>query len=136
MVVHSGRLWVELFVSQGQIEASFMGVVWFATIYPASFEKHQLGAKATKMATLPHIILRYYKSIGNLLLWVHWECFIMPSSNDSISPCRKLWCPKCWNQLVMNFDVYVHAKNQLDLYNFFFEILWRHCEKLLFYYFE
>ena len=28
----------------------------FAATYPASLEKHQLGAKATKMTTLPHII--------------------------------------------------------------------------------
>ena len=34
----------------------FDGHKLFAAIYPASIEKHQLGAKATKMATPPHII--------------------------------------------------------------------------------
>ena len=27
-----------------------------------------------------------------------------------VSLCRKLWCSKCWNQLVGDFDVYLHAK--------------------------
>ena len=48
--------------------------------------------------------LRYCKNIANLLLWVLWECLIMPVNNDSItlketlvpkvlkSTCRKLWC--------------------------------------------
>ena len=31
----------------------------------------------------------------------------------TVSRCRKLWCPKCWNQLVGNFHVYLHAKNKL-----------------------
>ena len=47
-------LWVKLFVSQGLIQA-FFGL-FDGHKYPASIEKHQLGAKATKMATPPHII--------------------------------------------------------------------------------
>ena len=35
-----------------------------------------------------------------------------------ISPCRKLWCTKCWNQLAGNFDVYLHVKYQLRLNSF------------------
>ena len=31
----------------------------------------------------------------------------------TVSRCRKLWCPKCWNQLVENFYVYLHAKSEL-----------------------
>ena len=48
------RLWMKLFVSQGLIQA-FFGL-FDGHKYPASIEKHQLGAKATKMATPPHII--------------------------------------------------------------------------------
>ena len=59
--------------------------------------------------------LRYCKGIANLLLWELWEYLIMPINNDSITLYRKLWCSKCWNQLVRNFDVYLHAKNQLHL---------------------
>ena len=42
-----------------------------------------------------------------------------------VSPCRKLWCPKCWNQLAGNFDIYMHAKNQLP----FWDIVktWQSC---------
>ena len=50
-----GSLWMKLFVSQGLIQAFFGlfdGHKWFT----ASIEKHQLGAKATKMGTPPHII--------------------------------------------------------------------------------
>ena len=48
--------------------------------------------------------LRYCKDIAHLLLWVFWECLIMPINYDSIalqetlipkllkSTCRKLWC--------------------------------------------
>ena len=50
-----------------------------------------------------------------------------------VSPCRHPWCPKCWNQLVGNFDVYLHAKNQSltsflkyckDIVNLLFWKLW------------
>ena len=51
--------------------------------------------------------LRYCKDIANLLLSVLCECLIIPTN-------RKL----CWNQLVGNFDVYLHAKTQLDLTSF------------------
>ena len=40
-----------------------------------------------------------------------WSC----PSIMIVSPCRKLWCPKCWSQLVVNFDVYLHVQNQLHL---------------------
>ena len=40
-----------------------------------------------------------------------WSC----SSIIIVSPCRKLWSPNCWNQLVGHFDVYLHAKIQLYL---------------------
>ena len=56
------KLSVKLFVSQGLIQGFlglFDGHKLFATIYPASIEKHQLGAKATKMATPSHIIAVY-----------------------------------------------------------------------------
>ena len=32
-----------------------------------------------------------------------------------LSPCMKLWSPKCWNQLIGNFDVYLYAKSQLNI---------------------
>ena len=44
------------------------------------------------------------------LLWVLWECLIMPINNDSITLQETLWWPKCWNKFVGNFDVYLHAK--------------------------
>ena len=36
-------------------------------------------------------------------------------STMTVSPYMKLWCPMCWNQLVGNFNAYLHAKNQLHL---------------------
>ena len=43
-----------------------------------------------------------------------WSC----PSIMIVSPCRKLWCPKCWNQLVGNFDVYLHTKKLISLFTF------------------
>ena len=66
--------------------------------------------------------LRYCKDIANLLLWVIWECLIMPTSNDSITLKETLML-KNWNQLVENFDVSLHAKNQLPLQLLFWDIV-------------
>ena len=38
-------------------------------------------------------------------------------STTIVPPCRTLWYPKCWNQFAGNFDVYMHAKNELLLWN-------------------
>ena len=40
--------------------------------------------------------------------------------------CRKHWYPKCWNQLVENFYIHLHAKNQLH-----FELFFRDFAKAL-----
>ena len=45
-----------------------------------------------------------------------WTC----PSVRVISPCKKVWFPKCWNRFVGNFDVSLHAKKWTP---FFFEIL-------------
>ena len=66
-----------------------------------------------KWSTFLTSFLRYFKNIANLLLWVLWEC---------LSPCSKLWCPNWWNQLVGNFDVYLHAK-KLHLQFLFWDIV-------------
>ena len=66
----------------------------------------------------------YCKDIANLLLWVLWECLIITItmsftfSWSCLSHCRKYWCPKWWNQLLGNFDVYLPQKSQLHLYLF------------------
>ena len=65
---------------------------------------------------------RYRKDIANLLLWVIWEAWSRLSIM-MVSPLKKLWRSTRWNQLLGNFDVYLHAKNQLHLSNFFYEIL-------------
>ena len=69
--------------------------------------------------------LRYCKDVANLLLWVYFEYFENAWSCPAgmiVAPCRHPWYPKCWNQLVGNFDVYLHAKINF-ISNFFFEIL-------------
>ena len=48
-----------------------------------------------------------------------WSC----PSVITVSSCRKLWCPKCWNQLVGNLDVSLHAKNQLHIWKNVFACL-------------
>ena len=72
-----------------------------------------------------------------MLLWVLLECLIMPINNDSIT-FRKLSRLKCWNQLVGNFDVYLHAKKTWS--NLFFKkyckdianlLFWELCECLI-----
>ena len=71
--------------------------------------------------------LRYCKDIVNLLLWVIWECLIMPINNDN-------------NNLVENFDAQIVETNFQEtlifisiqkinyIFNFFSEILQRHCK--------
>ena len=44
-----------------------------------------------------------------------------------VSPCRHLWYPKCWNQLVGNFDVYLHAKKSTSSLASFF----RYCKDIV-----
>ena len=61
--------------------------------------------------------MRYCKNIANLFLWKY---LIMPIDNDR-EPCRELWWPQCWNQLVGYFDVYLHTRNQLHLQLLFWD---------------
>ena len=49
-----------------------------------------------------------------MLLWVLWECLNIPINNHIIT-LKKLWWTKCCNQLVGNFDVYLHTENQLHV---------------------
>ena len=73
-----------------------------------------------KMNSIPNFFFwRYCEDIANLLLWVIWECLFMPTIMI-VSPWRKLWYPRSWNQLVGNFDVYLHAKINF-IFNFFIE---------------
>ena len=65
-----------------------------------------------KMNSIPNFCFRHCKDTANLLFWVLWECLIMPISNDS-STLQETLILKHWNQLVGNFDVCLHAKNQL-----------------------
>ena len=48
-----------------------------------------------------------------------WSC----PSKMIVSPCRKLWCLQCWNQLVGKFDVYLHSRNQLHLWLLFWDVV-------------
>ena len=66
--------------------------------------------------------LRYCKDNANLLLWVIWECLIMANSNDSITLKETLML-KNRNQLVENFDVSLHAKNQFPLQLLFWDVV-------------
>ena len=57
-------------------------------------------------------------------LGIFWMFTILPMFFEHVlivSPCRNLWCPKCWNQLAGNIDVYLYAKKSTSS-NFFFEI--------------
>ena len=72
------------------------------------------------MNSIPNFFFwRYCEDIANLLLWVIWECLFMPTIMI-VSLWRKLWYPRSWNQLVGNFDVYLHAKINF-IFNFFIE---------------
>ena len=80
-----------------------------------------------KMNSLPNF---FFWDIVKILQTYYFEYFENAWSYPAVmivSPCRHLWCPKCWNQLVGNFDVYLHAKINF-ISNFFFKILWRHCK--------
>ena len=47
-----------------------------------------------------------------------WSC----PSIMIVSPCRNLWCPKYWNQLVGNFDFNLREKNLPYLSCFLWDI--------------
>ena len=72
------------------------------------------------------------KKWTQLLTYFLWYCNLFTLSNFRIidheyqeimivSLCRKLWWPKCWNQLAGNFNVY--AKKIEFISNFFFKKL-------------
>ena len=50
-----------------------------------------------------------------------WSC---PSI--IVSSCRKFWCPKCWNQLVVKFDTYLHEKKSTSSLTSFL----RYCKNI------
>ena len=52
-------------------------------------------------------------------MWYLQACYLKYFENSwsfpsimIVSPCRKPWCSKCSNQLVGNFNVYLHIKSQ------------------------
>ena len=57
--------------------------------------------------------LRYCKDVTNVLYLEYFENAWSYPSIIIASPCRKLWCPNCWNKLVGNSHPYLHAKNHL-----------------------
>ena len=57
--------------------------------------------------------LRYCKDVTNVLYLEYFENAWSYPSIMIASPCRKLWCPNCWNKLVGNSHPYLHAKNHL-----------------------
>ena len=107
----------------------FNKLPFFGTLYMSGYFHQKLIIQLVevlilmnfKMNSIHNFFLGYCKDIANLLLWVLWECLTMPItmpftfSWSCLSPCRKFWCPKRWNQLKVNFDVYLHPRSQLHL---------------------
>ena len=76
-----------------------------------------------KISSIPNF---FFQDIVKILQTCYTEYFENPWSCPSImivSPCRKLWCSKCWNQFAGNFDHYLHAKNQLRISILFWDIV-------------
>ena len=74
-----------------------------------------------KMNSLPNF---FFWDIVKILQTYYFEYFENAWSCPAVmivSPCRPPWCPKCWNQLVGNFDIYLHAKIYLS--HLIFEVL-------------
>ena len=55
--------------------------------------------------------MRFCKDIETCYFEYFENAWLCPSIM-LVSPCKKLWYPMCWNQLVENFDVYLHAKTK------------------------
>ena len=70
-------------------------------------------------------MLRYCKDTETCY-FEYFENACSCSSVMIVSPWRKLWCPKCWNQLVGNFDVYLHVKKLTSTLISFL----RHCKDI------
>ena len=91
-----------------------------------------LAKKQTPWLTF---FLRYCKDIANSLLWLLWECLIMPINNDSItlqetlmhkvlkSTWRKLWCLSECKKLTSSLTSFL--RNYEDIANLLFRELWK-----------
>ena len=66
-----------------------------------------------KMNSLPNL---YFWDIVKILQTYYFDYFENDWSYPAVmivSPCKHLWCPKCWNQPAVNFDIHLQAKNEL-----------------------
>ena len=73
--------------------------------------------------------MRYCKDIAACYFEYFENAWSCPST--MIVPlCRKLWCPKCWNQLVRNFDFICMQKINYILH-IFLEILQRYYKPVI-----
>ena len=82
----------------------------------ANLQELWCSSKCKKWTPFLTSFLRYCKYIADILQTCYFEYFENAWSCPSImtvSPCRKLLCWKCWNQIIGNFHAYLHAKNRL-----------------------
>ena len=63
------------------------------------------------MNSIPNFFFWYIVKILTTYYFEYLENAWSSLSTIIVSPCKELWNPKYWNQLVENFDVYLQAKN-------------------------
>ena len=66
------------------------------TCLATSIKSHNANLQKLHCSTCLTSFERYCRKIANLLHWVLWETWSCLSIMI-VSPCRKLWYPKCWN---------------------------------------
>ena len=87
----------------------------------ANLKKHWCLSTCKKMNSITNF---FFWDFANLFFEYFENAWSCPSM--IVSPCRKIWYPKCWNQLVGNF-FYLHAKKSTSYLTSFFRY-WRYCK--------
>ena len=64
-----------------------------------------------KMNSIPNFVFETLQTCYFEYFESAWPCLYLLT----VSPCARRWLWKCWNQFAGNFDVYLHAKNQLHI---------------------
>ena len=109
---------------QDSVRLPDVNFFWIIPWYLATSIKKKKKKKSQLVETLMFICMQKMIFLPNFFFWdivkilqtYYFEYFENAWSYPEVmvvSPCRHLWCLKCWNRPVGDFDVYLLAKNQL-----------------------
>ena len=94
----------------------FLQTCYFRKKYKKNIDTSCWNKKRYACKKWTPLLTSFFWDIVKILKTYYFEYFENAWSYPAVmlvSPCRHLWCPKCWNQPVGNFDVHLQAKNGL-----------------------